>query len=166
MSSKTILLLFYIFVLSLTSCGFQLRGSGGFQFKSVYVKSESADRIANEIKQLLTEQQITVVPNAAAAQVVLSLQNEALDRRTVTVSAGKERIEEIELNYHVEVEVQQPDATPLLKNRAIDLVRDYSFDNQAMLAMDTEEQTLREDLLQDMVLQIIRMLRAAKVAKP
>ncbi|MEZ5673656.1 MAG: hypothetical protein R3E08_15280 [Thiotrichaceae bacterium] len=147
----------------MSSCGFQLRGSGGLQFKSIYVKSEAADRISNEIKQLLTDEPITLAASETEAQIVLHLQNETLDRRTVTVSAGVERIEEIELNYHVEVEVRASDTTPLLKKRALDLVRDYSFDNQAMLAMDTEEQTLREDLLQDMMMQIMRILRVVKV---
>lgn len=164
MSSRTILLLFC--ALSLSSCGFQLRGTGDFQFKSIYVKSEAADKISNEIKQLLTDEQVTLAANETEAQIILHLQNETLDRRTITVSAGVERIEEIELNYHVEVEVHAPDNTPLLQKRAIDLVRDYSFDNQAMLAMDTEEQTLREDLLQDMTMQIMRILRVVKVSTP
>jgi len=53
----------------------------------------------------------------------------------------------------------------LIKKRAIHLVRDYSFDNTAMLAMDTEEQTLRDDLFQDMAMQIMRMLRVVQVSE-
>jgi LPS-assembly lipoprotein len=165
MSRKVILLFFCAYVLSLSGCGFQLRGAGGLHLKSVYVKSESADRISNEIKQLLTEEQVALAASEKEAQVILQLQHEAFDRRTVTVSAGQERIEEIELNYHVNVELQKADATPLIKKRQIHLVRDYSFDNTAMLAMDTEEQTLREDLFQDMAMQIMRMLRVVQVAE-
>jgi LPS-assembly lipoprotein len=165
MLRRIILLFFCAGVLGLTSCGFQLRGSSGLALKSVYVKSEAADRISNEIKQLLTEEQVALAANEKDAQVVLQLQHETFDRRTVTVTAGRERIEEIELNYQVEVELQQADATPLIKKRAIHLVRDYSFDNTAMLAMDTEEQTLRDDLFQDMAMQIMRMLRVVQVSE-
>lgn len=163
MWQKIIVLVFSLLVLNLSSCGFQLRGSSGFHLKSIYVSSESADKIANEIKQLLREEQVTLAASAQEAQVVLQLQNEILDRRTVTVSTGRERIEEIELNYRVAVELQKPDTTPLTKKRVISLVRDYSFDNTAMLAMDTEEQTLRDDLFQDMTMQIMRLLRTTQV---
>lgn len=163
MLRKIIVLVFSLLMFNLSSCGFQLRGSSGFHLKSIYVSSESADKIANEIKQLLREEQVTLAATAQEAQVVLQLQNEILDRRTVTVSTGRERIEEIELNYRVTVELQKPDTMPLTRKRVISLVRDYSFDNTAMLAMDTEEQTLRDDLFQDMTMQIIRLLRTTQV---
>lgn len=161
---ETILLLGVTLILSISACGFSLRGSGALHLPSLYIQSEWADRITNEIKRILSEDGIALAPSAKTAQVIVYLRHEVIDKRVLSVSAISGKLEEVELNYRVELEARQPDETVVLKKQLLSLLRDYSFDAHAVLAMGTEEEVLREELFQDMVAQVVRRLRAIKIS--
>jgi LPS-assembly lipoprotein len=147
-----------------SGCGFHLRGAvGDLHIQKVHIQSESAERIANEVKRILTEEGVQVVPTTKAAQVVVYLRNEAVDGRVLSVSSVSGKQEEIELNYRVEMEVRKPDDTVLLEKQTISLLRDYRFDETAVLAAGAEQETLRDDMFRDIVEQIIRRLQVLKI---
>lgn len=160
-------LVFFITILiSLTSCGFHLRGSVSLNLQSVFIEEKNARLFANEIKQLLKNQQVNITNKPQQAQVILALEDAKFDRRVLTISAVSSRIEEVELNLRLKAEVRQPDNTVLLEKQRLHLMREYSFDETAMLAMSAEEETLKEELFEAMVAQLMRMLRAVKLPKP
>ncbi|MCV6638587.1 LPS assembly lipoprotein LptE [Candidatus Albibeggiatoa sp. nov. NOAA] len=147
-------------VLFLASCGFQLRGSMSYGIENVYIQSEAADILASQVKQYLTGQSnITVVTSPKKADIIVSLSNQKLERRVLTISAVSGRLEEIELNFQATVEMRQPDDTILLEEQKLTYIRDYSFNEKAVLAMGAEEETLRRELLQEASLQVLRMLQ-------
>ena len=158
--------LLVIVLLFLNSCGFHLRGSSGdlqWQFESVYIQSESADRIASELKSRLTEQKLQVLSTSEAAEIVVYLYNETVDRRVLSVSSVSGKQEEIEINYRVEIQISQADETVLLEKQSISFLRDYRFDPEAVLATGEEEAVLREDMFNQIVMQIIRQLQRIKI---
>ncbi|MDM8567362.1 LPS assembly lipoprotein LptE [Candidatus Halobeggiatoa sp. HSG11] len=157
--------LILVIVLLLNSCGFHLRGAAGFDISFVYIKSESANTIATEIGRLLTEQGVKIVSNPNAAQAIVYLQNETVDRRVLTVSSISGKQEEFELNYQVTMEVRKPDDTVLLEKQHITLLRDYMFDEKAVLAMWSEDEMLRKEMFRDVVAQIMRRLQVVKLGK-
>lgn len=161
---ETILLLGVVLILSISACGFSLRGSGSLPLPVLYLQSEQADRITNEIKRILSEDGISLAPSAQAAQVVVYLRHEVLDKRVLSVSAVSGKLEEVELNYRLELEARRPDETVVLKKQLLSLLRDYSFDIHAVLAMGAEEEVLREELFQDMIAQVVRRLRAIRLS--
>ncbi|MDM8559717.1 LPS assembly lipoprotein LptE [Candidatus Parabeggiatoa sp. HSG14] len=154
------------FILFLAGCsGYHLRGSTGYDFSVMHIQSESADKIANEIKRLITEEGVQVVSTPSAAQIVLYLRNESADQRVLTVSSMSGKLAEVELNFRVEMEVRTPNDTVLLEKQFISLLRDHSFDESAVLAMWAEEEMMREDLLRDIVARILRRLQSLKLGK-
>ncbi|MCK5524372.1 MAG: hypothetical protein KAI83_14665 [Thiomargarita sp.] len=159
------LLLIFLTIGLLNGCGFHLRGSSGFDFSFVHIKSESADKIAQGVGFRMMDEGVQMVPTANAAQLVLILHNEAIDRRILTVSSYSGQQTEFELNYRVEMEIQKPDGTVLLEKQKISLLRDYLFDETAVLAMWAEDEMLREEMYRDIVAQIIRRLQIVKLGK-
>lgn len=159
--------LLLIILLFISSCGFHLRGSGdlNWHIQSVYIQSEAADRIASELKSRLTEQKLQVLPTSESAQVVVYLSNETVERRVLSVSSVSGKQEEIELNYRVEIEIRKADDTVLLGKHTISFLRDYRFDPTAVLAAGGEEEVLREDMFNQIVMQIIRQLQQIQITE-
>ena len=154
----------YILLLSLliSSCGFHLRGTAKFDLKLVYIKSEAADIVAAELKRLLTAQGVQIIDMPKAAQATVYLRNERVERRVLTVSSTSGKQEEMEINYQVQMEVHRSDGSVILPQQSISLLRDYRFDETAVLAMGVEEETLRKDMFRDLMAQIMRRLQAIK----
>lgn len=162
MNKKYLILILFLF---LNGCGFHLRGAADFNMSFVYIKSDSAARISAEVQRLLTEQGIQIVSNPNAAQAIVYLTDEIIDRRVLTVSSVSGKQEEFELNYRVAMEVRKPNDNVLLKKQHISLLRDYMFDEQAVLAMSSEDEMLREEMFRDLVAQIMRKLQSLKLGK-
>lgn len=156
--------LIYCLLLSLLSgCGFQLRGSVPMALKTVFVQADNSPRIAAEVSRILVEEGVALAPNAKAAQAVIYIRNENLTRRFLSISAVTGRIEEMELNLRVDLEARTPQNKILLEPQNILLLREYSFDQNAILAKDAEEQVLREELYQDITAQVLRRIRAIQL---
>ena len=164
--SQLITLLIIIVPLLINACGFHLRGSVDFNFSSIQIQSEAADHVAQEVERILLAEGVQIASSTEQAQAVLFLRNEKTDKRVLTVSSISGKLEEVELNFRVTMEVRQPDDTVLLSEQVISLLRDYSFDDQAVLAMAAEEEVLREEMFRDVVAQIIRRLQVIKVIHP
>jgi len=148
---------------SVSGCGFQLRGSEGFQIDSVYVKSTQADLSSAAIKQRLMERGLTVTALANEAEAVVHLSNEAVDRRVLTVSSISGKLEEIELKVRVDFEALTPQDEVLLPKQTLRLYRDYSYDETAVLAMGEEETVIQQELYREIVAQIMRRIAAIRV---
>lgn len=154
-------LLFLCFTLA--ACGYHLRGSVSYSIERLYIIADSAPNTGREVRRILQEEGVSIVDKKADAQAVLFLRNEAINGRVLSVSAVSGRLEEVELNAILELEAQKPDGQVLLEARTIRLVRDYSFDETAVLAKDSEERVLREELSRDVVAQVIRSVQAIKL---
>ncbi|NJO17967.1 MAG: hypothetical protein HC877_20245 [Thioploca sp.] len=162
---KGLLILFLISGFGLlNACGFHLRGAEKFHFTSVHIQAEAADRTAQELERLLVEREIKTVPTANEAQVIISLSKEKFDNRVLTVSAVSGKMVEVELTFQVELEVHQPDGTVLIEQQPLNLLRDYSFDETAVLAREAEEEILREEMFHDLIAQIMRRLQTIQVS--
>lgn len=155
-----------IVLLFFSGCGFHLRGAGAdfhLNLQRVYIQSESAESVATEVKRLLIEEGVQIVPITKEAQAVVYLRNETVDKRVLSVSSISGKQEELEINYSLEMEVRKPDESILLKKQYISLSRDYRFDETAVLAAEAEEEKLREDMFRDIVGQVMRRLQIIKI---
>jgi len=159
---KTRLIIVIILLLT-SSCGFQLRGAGGFQMDRIFVDAIAANNTAAEIKRIITEEGLTISENPKQAQVVVHLRDETIDRRVLSISAVSGKLEEVELHLHVELEITHPNGEKIQESQRISLVRDYSFDETAVLAVATEEETLVAEMFREIVAQIIRRLQAVNL---
>jgi LPS-assembly lipoprotein len=165
MKKCVIILLVFVMYFLIPACGFHLRGSIGFQFTSLYIQTDSAKRIAQAVEQLLADEgKITLVKSAKESQIILHLEHEKFERRGQAISAVSGFLEEVELNLRVDMKVVKADGTIVQENQKLELIRTVSFDKEAILAKGIEEETIQEELLNDIVAQIVRRLRSVKMA--
>jgi LPS-assembly lipoprotein len=150
---------------SLAACGFELRGFHAInsQYKNIHLEAAGAPQAAAEVSKLLTEGGAKIAPNPKAADAVLTLSGEVYNRRVLSVDSQTGKVREYELLYHVSVAARKPDGKPLLAQSALDLQRDYNFNNAAILGELNEETILRAQMTRDAAEQIVRRLDLAQV---
>ncbi|HCT98750.1 MAG TPA: hypothetical protein DF614_01320 [Methylococcaceae bacterium] len=99
-----------------------------------------------------------LVDSRSNALMVITLFDEQFQRRTLSLSArGKSN--EYELYYHVEYELATPQEAILQPRQPLEVRRDYYNDQQAILARDNEEATLRNEMAQQMVHTLLNQAR-------
>ena len=154
--------LLVVLSICVSACGFHLRGSqiGELDVSSIYVQSHGATKLASIVKTQLQIVGIETVDNATEAEYVLQLKDESFKRNVLSVSPRTGKVEEFELVYTAQMAVSQADGTPVMPGDSIRVVRDYTFDEDAVLGKFTEERLLQEDLTRRAASQVLRRLQA------
>ncbi len=151
--------------LGLAGCGFKLRGSFNYAFKSLYTNFVDNSTLGNEFKrQLAADGQVLVISDAnqaEKAQVVLEVLNEVREKVVVGVtSAGQVR--EFQLRSRLSFKLRTLDGKDIIPVTELLVQRDISFNESAVLAKEAEEALLYRDMQSDMVQQLLRRLAAVK----
>ena len=148
----------------INGCGFQLRGNVTLpeNVHSVHVQAPSRE-LSNEIQLFLESSGARVASHRGDADAVLSVQDERFNRRVLSVDprTGKER--EFELAYTAMFGLTRADGTVLVEQQTVSLLRDFVFDEDALLGKAQEEGLLRNEMRRDAVEQMLRRVRAALV---
>ncbi len=149
-------------LLGLSACGFRLRGHIDVppQMQETYITGAAAFSELNiELKKALERAGAKIVsgPEAATAQLIIT--SEQLKRRVLSVDA-KGRASEYELTYEVVFELRDKTNKVLVPTQPVNLLRDYKFDPDNVLAKDTEEVQLRKALVIAAVQQMMRRIDA------
>ncbi|MEE8321494.1 MAG: LPS assembly lipoprotein LptE [Gammaproteobacteria bacterium] len=154
--------LLVVLSICVSACGFHLRGSeiGELDVSSIHVQSHGAAKLASIVKTQLQIVGIETVDKATEAEYVLQLKNESFTRNVLSVSPRTGKVEEFELVYTAQMAVSQADGTPVMPGDSIRVVRDYTFDEDAVLGKFTEERILQEDLTRRAASQVLRRLQA------
>ncbi len=155
-------LLLAITLLSLSACGFQMRGTASLPeaMQTTYVQSGNPTGLFNrELTLLLEANDIAVVDEPAAGAAQLVLNRERITRRALTVS-GDARVREFELVFELQFSLLDADGGELIAPETLRLARDFQFDEQEILGAASEEELLRDDLRRNMAAQLIRRLEA------
>jgi LPS-assembly lipoprotein len=154
-------LLTLILLLSLTSCGFHLRGSVQLppELTEMAVRDASpATLIAADLRRALGERGVRVFDTAS---MVLQLHGEAAGKRVLSVSR-EGKAQEYGLSYTVRFSVRDAAGALWLAEQAVTTSRDLRFDANAVLGTGSEEAQLREEMRRDAVTQILRRLQHAR----
>lgn len=152
-----------LLLLSLTSCGFHLRGLVQLppELTEMTVQdARPATDIAPDLQRGLENAGVQI---SQSAPVVLQLKAEQYGKRVLSVdSVG--RAQEYGLSYTVRFLLRTEGvATELwLAEQAVTQTRDLRFDATAVLGAENEETQLREEMRRDAVLQILRRLQHAR----
>ena len=146
----------------LAGCGFQLRGEARLpeamartwlavpDANSIFVR-ELAVRLEADGVELLSG------PDPAAA--ALRIHRERLRSEPLTIS-GQARVREFVLIFELDFSLEDGAGEELIARETLRLTREYSFDEQAILAATREEEFLRADLRRAMAAQLLRRLEA------
>ena len=139
-----------LLALTLSACGFHLRGSGGqynLPFNSVYLGFAENSPLGNELKRNVRAIGSTqVLPDATGAEAVLDVLSETRGKSILSLN-NQGRVREYLLTYTLVFRVRDSQGAQLL-------------------AKEGEETLLNRDMQTDLVQQVMRRLAAIKPAKP
>jgi LPS-assembly lipoprotein len=152
--------LFLLPVLLLAACGFHLRGheaTSTASISSVYLQSSGAPAITAAVSEQLQQANTRIADAANEAEYVIQLANENVRRSVLNVSAKTGKVEKYKLSLSVLMSVSKGGQS-LIDGETIQVTRDYTFDDSAVLGKTSEEQVLREEMMRSASSQIIRRL--------
>jgi LPS-assembly lipoprotein len=149
----------------LAGCGFRLRGTDGtynMPFHSIYVGFPETSPLGTELKRNLRASDSVVIadkPEGADAQFIVM--SEARGRQILSLN-NLGRVREYQLNYTLTFRVTDAKGTEMLAPTEITLKRNLAFNEQEVLAKESEATLLYRDMQSDLVQQIMRRLGAMK----
>lgn len=139
-----------------TGCGFHLRGKLPLppKLEVIAVSIEDID-FREEMVDALEASGARVV-DEAEARSVLEMYNVQFDRSVRTIDT-RGKVTGYILRYDVSYRVTD-DQGEELRDTTIALQRDYNFDPEQVLQAEREEDSLREDMIEELVQRIMRQL--------
>jgi LPS-assembly lipoprotein len=149
--------------LLLTACGYHLRGSVDLPagLKNIYLDGGSA-QMREQFRRALQSSSGKLVSSPKGAVVVKILDEDSQRRALSLSSSGKSN--ELELGLRLDFELFGAGNELLLERQPIELRRSYYYDQQAIIAKDSEEAVIRAEMYQQAVLAIISRARVALAA--
>ncbi|MBT6278068.1 MAG: hypothetical protein HOI95_28535 [Chromatiales bacterium] len=148
----------------LSGCGFQLRGQTQLpsDIKVMGVQAPNV-QVRDELAIFLGNSGVKVVPAASTADsdAVLSVGAETYNRRVLSVDPRTGKAREFELSYSFDFNVVDSDGKTLVKPQSVLLLRDFVFDEDAVIGKSREEGVLREEMRRDAIQQLMRRLQAS-----
>ena len=159
------LLVSALLLISLSGCGFHLRGTtpdSKLSFNSVYLEAARGTPLERELRGAILSSGTTVLAtDQKAGAVTLRILSEAQEKKILTLNA-QGHVREYSLLYRVNFEVADKDNKKLLQPNELALQAFLSYSESQALAKETEERMTYNDLRRDAVSQIMRQLSRIK----
>ncbi len=150
----------------LAGCGFQLRGSAELPYETLFVDLPDSNPLGAELKRTLRAGTKTrIVTRREDAEAVL-LPLRELRGKTILSLSSSGRVREFRLRYNFDFRVADRQGRDLLEPVLLLIERDFPFNDNQVLAKETEEALIYRDMQSDMVQQILRRMAAAQTLKP
>jgi LPS-assembly lipoprotein len=147
-----------LFAMTLSSCGFQLRGQIAVPFQTLFVETPGYSAFANDLERAIRSGSATrIVSNRGEAEAVLKIIGEIQEKQILSLSSAG-RVREFELRYRVAYRLTDKDSIDLAPPGEISLRRDMTYDDTEVLAKESEEALLYRDMKADAVQQMLRRL--------
>lgn len=149
-------------------CGFHLRGtfSGQLPYKSMYVDLPENSDVGIALRRYIKASgSTTLAASAKEAEAVFAQVADRREKAILSVNAqGQVREYRLQANYSFRLVDHQ--GRELVPVNDINLVRDITFNDSAVLAKGQEEALLWRDITNDLVAQILRRLSIVKPKAP
>jgi LPS-assembly lipoprotein len=147
--------------LSLSGCGYQLRGTQGLpaDLAQAYVKARTA-KLDNILSELIASSGATRVSLRTDASLIIIVDDEELSERLLSVDPNTGKAREFEVSYSVQFQVDAAGRN-LIPRQRLRIVRDYVFDGDAVIGKSRERGVLQSEMRQDIARQIFNRIRAA-----
>jgi LPS-assembly lipoprotein len=154
-------LLFLTLFALLSSCGWRLQGTTRLPelLATAYIDTKDPYTDFNRaLRESLVASGASLVGDKSLATAVVRIRHDVSGQRVLSVSA-RNTPEEYEVYYIVEYSVDGG-GRELIPPDTLELTRDYSYDETAVLAKQREQSLLREALARDLAGLIVRRLAA------
>ena len=156
-------LLFLIVLMTLSSCGFKLKGSYEIPYQTIYIQAVGESRVARGIKKRIQRKPNNeIVQTLSAAEVTISILEEA-STRTVAVLSNEGSVDEYELIYTIryKIELLKNSSSPM--ERQIVLRRKITHSDLDIAAKSNEEDALIDDMASEAANSILVRLSREKI---
>ena len=157
-----------LLVSSLSGCGFRLRGAVELPpalKETRIVGIAEFSPLAIEFKRVLAQAGSAVRGSKDATSSAIVINGGNFTRRVLSVDA-QGRVAEYEIKYTYTFKILGKENEELIPLQKIELTRDYRFDPGNVLAKDTEETQLRNEMIRFSVSQAMRRINAMLRNKP
>ena len=142
-------------------CGFHLRGTTELPFESIYLPNATTGVALDLKRNLQVGTRARVVDDPRDAQAIMQFTVETREKEILSLTSGG-RVREFQLRYRVGFRVHDGKGGDFVPQSTVQLSRDVTYSDTAVLAKESEELLLYRDMQTDMVQQIMRRLAAAK----
>lgn len=148
--------------LTLTGCGFRMRGQFSVPFSTLYLDMEHNTPFEARVKRLLLAgSDVSLVTSPKDAQAVLRVISKKLERNAVTYNADG-NVREYELKLTVQFRLTTPEGAEYLPDSTLTTVRDIYYNEDDYLSRGNEEAILVKDMESDIASMMIRRIEKAK----
>ena len=144
----------------LGGCGFQLRGESQLPFTAAYVDAPSGSALGELLRQTLSSEN-KLARQRDGAPVLVKISPEARTKSILSLS-GSGKVSEFRLEYRVEVSAFAANGAELAAPMAIYQTRDFTNDDNHVLAKTSEEATDDLVMAQDTLRQVLRRLSSIR----
>ena len=150
-----------VVAMTLSSCGFQLRGQAAIPYKTLFIETTGYSLFAIDLARAIRSGSKTrIVDSRDESEAVLKIMSEVEEKQILALSsAGK--VLEYELRYRVAFRLTDRAGTDLTAPGEIYLRRYMTYEDTQVLAKESEELLLIHDMKADAVQQMLRRLSAA-----
>ena len=146
---------------TLGGCGFHLRGSANLPWDTLYVDLPDNNALGAELRRNLRAGTSTrIVERRGDAQAILQANAESRGKTILSLNSNG-AVREFRLKYQFAYRIIDKDGKDIGPPSDLLIERDYSFNDNQVLAKESEEALLYRDMQTDMVQQIMRRLSAA-----
>ncbi|NOS89934.1 MAG: hypothetical protein HOP34_15595 [Methylococcaceae bacterium] len=147
----TIKPLFWIIVLLLTACGYHPRGAFTLpaNLNNIYLSGASPE-LQEHFKKILELSSIPLATSADTAGIIINVTGESSERRVLSLSAGG-TANDFELDYRFDYELLDAQGKLLSARQPVAVKREYYNNQLAIIAKDSEESVIRNEMYQQAV---------------
>ena len=149
----------------LAGCGFHLRESPNFAFKSVYINGNPNSTLVAELRRNLAAGTGLVVTRELTqrdtSDVVLDILQDQRERIVLGYNSSGQ-VRQIQLRIRVRFALHTPDDREILPSTELLLQQDQSYDETLALAKEQEALLIYRSLQTDVVRQMLRRLAAVQ----
>ena len=148
-------------MLALSACGFQLRGAGPMDLKSLLVSADVPSQVAVEVRRQLSGTGTKAAANAREAEASLRILAESTDK-VIQSLTGAGRVVDYRLLLKVRYQVTDAAGKVLVEPAEIELWRIISYSESAPLAKELEEQLLFAEMRSESATRILRRIAVVR----
>jgi LPS-assembly lipoprotein len=151
-------------VLTLSACGFQLRGSAMLpeEMSVTFIKHKRPyGTLMDDFAEALRAHHVTVTYERSEATAVLAIISSDRDKDVLSVN-NNGKVLEYQLRQTIQFSVKTSDNLPLVEPQAVTMTRDYLYSSTDVLSKDREEAVVRRALQQELVNLAILRITAAR----
>jgi len=156
-------LLFLVIAITLSSCGFKLKGSYEIPYQTIYLQAAGESRVGRIIKrQIQRKSNIEIVQTLSAAEATINILEE-VSTRAVAVLSNVGSVDEYELIYTVRYRIGQGQNSSSMQEEQIVLRRKITHSDLDIAAKSNEEDALINDMASEAATGILVRLSRTKI---